>query len=96
MTRILSIFSAAVLTLALLTVVAFAGIVEKTLRVDGMTCDGCSSSVEHALKKVDGVVEAEAKHGSKGTVRVKFDDQKVGLAKIKQVINDTGFKVVDK
>jgi copper chaperone CopZ len=96
MTRILSIFSAAVLTLTLLTVVAFAGITEKTLRVDGMTCDGCSSSVEHALKKVDGVVEAEAKYGTKGTVRVKYDDQKVGLAKIKQVINDTGFKVVDK
>lgn len=96
MTRIFSVFSAVVLTLALLTVVAFAGITEKTLRVNGMTCDGCSSSVEHALKKVDGVVEAEARHGAKGTVRVKYDDQKIGLAKIKQVINDTGFKVVDK
>lgn len=96
MTRILSIFSAAVLTLTLLTVVAFAGIVEKTLRVDGMTCGGCSSSVEQALKKVEGVVEVEATHGSKGTVRVKYDDQKVGLAKVKQAINDTGFKVVDK
>lgn len=96
MTRILSIFSAAVLTLTLLTVVAFAAITEKTLRVDGMTCGGCSSSVEQALKKVEGVVEVEATHGAKGTVRVKYDDQKVGLAKIKQVINDTGFKVVDK
>lgn len=96
MTKIFSVFSTIVLTLALLTVVAFAGITEKTLRVDGMTCDGCSSSVEHALKKLEGVVEAEATHGSKGTVRVKFDDQKVGLAEIKQVINDTGFKVVDK
>ena len=96
MTRIISMFTAVVLSLTLLTIVAFAGITEKTLRVDGMTCDGCSSSVEHALKKVEGVVEAEAKHGSKGTVRVKFDDQRVGQAKIKQVINDTGFKVVDK
>ena len=96
MTRILSIFSAAVLTLTLLTVVAFASITEKTLRVDGMTCGGCSSSVEQALKKVEGVVEVTATHGTKGTVRVKYDDQKVGLAKIKQVINDTGFKVVDK
>jgi copper chaperone CopZ len=96
MTRIFSVFSTTLLTLTLLTVVALAGITEKTLRVNGMTCDGCSSSVEQALKKVEGVVEVTATHGSKGTVRVKYDDQKVGLAKIKQVINDTGFKVVDK
>ncbi|MGE0129061.1 MAG: heavy-metal-associated domain-containing protein [Blastocatellales bacterium] len=96
MARIFSVFSAIVLTLALLTVVAFASITEKTLRVDGMTCGGCSFAVEQALKKVEGVAEVEATHSPKGTVRVKFDDQKVGLAKIKQVINDTGFKVVDK
>ncbi len=96
MTRIISVFSIVILTLTLLTVVAFAAITEKTLRVNGMTCDGCSSSVEHALKKVEGVLEVTATHGSKGTVRIKYDDQRVGLAKIKQVINDTGFKVVDK
>ena len=96
MIRIFSVFSTVILALTLLAVVAFAAITEKTLRVDGMTCGGCSSSVEQALKKVDGVMEVEATHGTKGTVRVKYDDQKVGLAKIKQVINDTGFKVVDK
>jgi copper chaperone CopZ len=96
MTRIFSVFSTTILTLTLLTVVALAGITEKTLRVNGMTCDGCSSSVEQALKKVEGVVEVEATYGCKGTVRVKYDDQKVGLAKIKQAINDTGFKVGDK
>ncbi|MCI0350503.1 MAG: cation transporter [Acidobacteriales bacterium] len=96
MTKIFSVFSAVFLTLALSAVAAFAAINEKTLRVDGMTCGGCSSSVEQAIKKLDGVVEVEAKPDPKGTVRVKYDDQKVGLAKIKQVINDTGFKVVDK
>jgi copper chaperone len=77
-------------------VVVFAAITEKTLRVNGMTCGGCSASVEQALKKVDGVVEVKAKYGPEGTVWVKYDDKKVELAKIKQVITDTGFEVVGK
>jgi copper chaperone len=61
-----------------------------------MTCGGCSASIEHALKKVDGVVEVKAKFGPEGTVWVKYDDAKVDLPRIKQVITDTGFEVVDK
>ena len=96
MTKILSALSAAVLTLGLLVTLAFAGVVEKTLRVNGMTCGSCSASVEQALKKVDGVADVKAKWGPKGTVWVKYDEQKADLAKIKQVITDTGFEVVDK
>ena len=96
MKRILSFLSTVALTLTLFAVVAFAAISEKTLRVNGMTCGGCSGSVEQALKKVEGVADVKAKYGSEGTVWVKYDDQKVNLAKIKQVITDTGFEVVDK
>ncbi len=96
MNRTISTLSAIVLTLTLFVAVVFAAITEKTLRVNGMTCGGCSASVEQALKKVDGVVEVKAKFGPEGTVWVKYDDKKVVLAKIKQAINDTGFKVVDK
>jgi copper chaperone CopZ len=96
MKRILSLLSTIVLTLSLFVAIAFAAIAEKTLRVNGMTCGGCSSAVERALKKVDGVVDVKAKWGSKGTVWVKYDDKKVGLDKIKQVITDAGFEVVDK
>ena len=96
MTKILSALSSIVLTVCLLAVLVFAAVTENTLRVNGMTCGGCSGSVEHALKKVDGVADVKAKWGPKGTVWVKYDDQKVDLAKIKQVITDTGFEVVDK
>jgi copper chaperone CopZ len=96
MTKILSTLSAAVLTLGLLTALAFVAIAEKTLRVNGMTCGGCSASVEQALKNVDGVADVKAKYGPEGTVWVKYEDQKVDLPKIKQVITDTGFEVVDK
>lgn len=96
MRRIISVFSAAALTLTLLIAVALAGVTEKKLRVDGMTCGGCSASVEQALKKVNGVTDVKANYGSEGTVWVKYDDEKVELSKIKQVITDVGFEVVDK
>ena len=96
MKRILSLLSTVILTLTLFAVVALAAITEKTLRVNGMTCGGCSASVEQALKKVDGVADVKAKWGAEGTVWIKYDDKKVDLAKIKQVITDVGFEVVDK
>ena len=94
--RILSLLRTVVLTLTLFAVAAFAAITEKTLRVNGMTCGSCSASVEQALKKIDGVADVKAKWEPEGTVWVKFEDKKVDLAKIKQVITDTGFEVVDK
>ncbi len=94
MNRIISTFSAIVLTFTLFVVVVFAAITEKMLRVNGMTCGGCAASVEQALKKVDGVVEVKATPGPKGRVWVKYDDKKVELARIKQVIKDAGFEVV--
>jgi copper chaperone len=96
MKRLLSRFNAVVLTLTLLSVTGFGAITEKTLRVEGLTCRGCSVSVEHALMKIDGVLKVKAKDGPKGTVWVKYDDQKVDLSKIRQVIADTGFQTVDK
>lgn len=96
MTKRISIIASAMLAFALFSATVMAAVTEKTVRVDGMTCGGCSASLEHALKKVDGVIGVKATHGPKGTVWIKFDDKKVGLEKIKQVINDTGFKLVEK
>ena len=59
MKRIFSLVSTVVLALSLFVVAAFAAIAEKTLRVNGMTCGGCSASVEQALKKVDGVADVK-------------------------------------
>ncbi len=96
MKRIFSLLSTVVLTITLFAAVAFAAITQKTFRVNGMTCGSCSSSIEKALKRVEGVADMKARYGPKGTVWVKYDDQKVDLSKIKQVITDTGFEVVDK
>jgi len=59
---------------------------EKTIKVSGMTCSKCSRTVEKAVKKVEGVLEANADYKS-GVCKVKMkpgtDVQKI-LAAIKE------------
>lgn len=62
-----------------------------TIKVEGMTCGGCAASLEQALKKTPGVEDAKVSY-EKGEAWVKYDDQKVTLAKLREVIKDTGFK----
>jgi mercuric transport protein len=65
-----------------------------TIRVEGMHCGGCSSSVTKALKATDGVEDVQVSF-EKGEAVVKYDDQKVTVAKLREVINGTGFKAVE-
>jgi len=81
-----------VLTLGVMTASAFTKTV--TIRVEGMKCAKCSASVTKALKATEGVEEAEVS-SDKGEAVIKYDDQKLNEAKLKEVINSTGFKVVE-
>jgi len=81
-----------VLTLGVITVSAFTKTV--TIRVEGMKCSKCSASVTKALKATEGVETAEVS-SDKGEAVIKYDDQKLTEAKLKEVINGTGFKVVE-
>jgi len=46
------------------------------------------------LKKTEGVEEAQVSY-EKGEAVIKYDDQKVTIAKLREVINSTGFKAVE-
>lgn len=61
-----------------------------TIRVRGMTCGGCATSVENALKSTDGVEEARVNFKN-GKAVIKYNDQKVTAARLREVINNTGF-----
>lgn len=50
-----------------------------TIRVKGMTCAGCTASVEKALKKTDGVEDARVSY-ERGEAWIKYDDRNVGFA----------------
>ena len=65
-----------------------------TIRIEGMHCKNCSASVEKKLKATEGVEDLRVSFEKK-EAWVKFDDQKVSVAKLREVINSTGFKAVD-
>jgi mercuric transport protein len=65
-----------------------------TIKVEGMHCGGCASSVAKALKATPGVEDAQVSF-EKGEAIVKYDDQKVTIAKLREVINNTGFKALE-
>lgn len=60
-----------------------------TIRVKGMTCGGCATSVEEALRSTEGVLDARVSF-ERGKAVIKYDDQKVTVARLREVINSTG------
>jgi len=80
------------LTLGLAT--AFAAIKTTTIHIKGMKCGRCSASVSEALKATDGVQDVQVSY-EKGEAVITYDDQKVTEAKLREVINSTGFKVAE-
>lgn len=82
------------LVLALGAIGVSAATRKTSIRVEGMRCKMCSASVEKALKATAGVEQVEVSF-EKGEAIVQYDDQKVTEAKLREVINGTGFKAVE-
>jgi mercuric transport protein len=83
-----------ILVLSLGTITALAATKTVTIRVEGMHCKMCSASVTKALKATDGVEKVEVSD-AKGEAVIQYNDQKVTEAKLREVINGTGFKAVE-
>jgi Cu+-exporting ATPase len=64
------------------------------LRTDGMTCAACSSAIEKALVKLDGVEEANANF-SNNVVSVLFVPSKIGKEQIAGAIKKAGYDVLE-
>jgi copper chaperone len=62
-----------------------------TLEVKGMSCGHCVNSVEGAVRKLGAEAAVDLPNGK---VSVTFDDSKIGLAAIKEAIEDQGYDVV--
>jgi len=63
------------------------------IRIGGMTCAACSSSVERALRSIEGVTKA-AVNLATNTATVDFDDNVTDVSKLHEAIEDTGFDVI--
>jgi copper chaperone CopZ len=66
--------------------------IEKTIKVDGMTCGSCAKSVERSVKKVNGIVEVKADYKS-GTCKIKAKKD-VNMEEVFKAIEKAGFKPV--
>jgi copper chaperone len=82
------------LTFAFSPIATLAASKKSTIRVEGLKCKNCSGSVAKALKATAGVTNVEVSHERSEAV-VEYDDEKVTEAKLREVINATGFKAVE-
>jgi copper chaperone CopZ len=82
------------LVLALGAVSVSAAPKRAVIRVEGMHCKVCSASVTKALKATAGVERVEVS-AEKGEAVVQYDDEKVTEARLREVINGTGFRAVE-
>lgn len=83
---------AIVLTIGTMNVAATTRAV--TIRVEGMHCGGCATSIEKKLKATPGV-EAVRVSFEKREAWIKFDDSKVTEAQLREAINSIGYKAVE-
>lgn len=61
-----------------------------TLNIDGMTCGGCVKSVTKVLNGLDGVRSATVSLENKNA-QVEFDEGKIQIAQLVEVVEDAGF-----
>lgn len=66
-----------------------------SLDIEGMTCNGCESTVENVASGVSGVLEAEASYDT-GKATIKYDQSKTNREAITAAINKTGFTISTK
>lgn len=92
--RVSTFAAAAALAITLAASAASAATKTVAIRVEGMKCGRCSSSVAKALKATPGVEDAEVSTERSEAV-VRYDDEKVTEARLREVINATGFKAVE-
>lgn len=62
----------------------------KTFKIEGMTCAACSRAVERVSKKVDGVAEANVNLATE-KLNITFDESKTTVEDIKTAIKKAGY-----
>ncbi len=63
---------------------------QATLDIQGMSCGNCSSKVQAALSRIDGVVAAEVSH-STGKAQVEFDAARTSPQALVEAVDELGY-----
>ena len=64
-----------------------------TLKIDGMMCGMCESHVNDVIRKNFKIDKVTSSHSKKETKII--TDEDISLEKLKEVINPTGYKILD-
>ena len=63
-----------------------------TLKISGMTCGGCSSSVKKVLEAESAVQSADVSH-DKGEAEVIYDANNISRDRFEEIIENAGFEL---
>lgn len=66
----------------------------ESLRIDGMDCSTCATVIEHALQRMDGVLEASVSYAAE-RLRLEFDSEKINRPAIVGRIQALGYSVLE-
>lgn len=64
---------------------------KKIIKVKGMHCHGCEMLIKLSLQELEGVKEVDASY-QQGEVEVEYDEGRVDLKKILEVIKENGYQ----
>lgn len=66
---------------------------EITIKVEGMSCEGCEKRIQNALKEIEEITDVKASH-TKKEVKITIKEE-TNLNDIKETITDLGFNVIE-
>jgi len=61
--------------------------IEKTFKIEGMTCGGCAGKVVKAVDALDGIESCDV-NVDKGQAKIVFDDSKINEKTILETLNE--------
>jgi P-type Cu+ transporter len=64
-----------------------------TLKLRGMSCASCASSIEQAIKSVPGVIECNVNFGME-QANIKYDSRQTSLATIQEAVDAAGYQAL--
>ncbi|MDO8429317.1 MAG: heavy-metal-associated domain-containing protein [Candidatus Daviesbacteria bacterium] len=68
-------------------------IVKKKLKIEGMHCTSCAMTIDMDLEDLVGVESSDTSY-AKEITEVKFEEEKVNMDDIVQVIEKSGYKAI--
>jgi len=74
--------------------ISMENLVEVTIPVHGMTCEGCENAVKKSVESLAGIGEVTASHMD-STAVVKYDKTQVSQADIEGKVKEAGYTVVN-